>query len=804
MIDFLSPTFTLFGGLSVPWLLVGGLAALVPVLIHLSRSKRMKKMRFSTTRFFTDQFLRSYRMSRLKELLLLACRMALCALLAMAFAQPLFMPKGQPLLAGKARSVVLVLDNSASMGLHEGENGPTPLDRARDAARDLIGGLHEGDVVSIILAGRQAEGPAVLCELKPHAEIGDVVQEVNTVAAATVSADLSAAVARAEQIAAGSPQPSKEVYVFSDLQESGWDTDGAQLSTPPDPDVLFFFVRLRPRKVANVAVTAVQYDAARPMVGVPFAIRPLFVSQGETAPQSTVSLYLYDKDGKAEKVGERSVDRLQGGRWAAPRFYHTFQTGGWHAGYVEVEDHNLPQDNRRYFALHVLDSVAVLAINGAPSEVPRLDELFFFRAALSASQAEHSPVHVRVASPAVLADENLAKYPLVVLANVARLSAPAVEKLEAYVDGGGSLLVFLGDKVEPAFYNQNLTGAGRPHGGLLPARLEAKKGKPGVAGEAEESYATFASLAYGHPALAGFQDGKLGNLAGVTFQALWEVTPDPEQAVVLAWAKERAKEGQQAGAKRLPLLCEKEFGKGRVLLFTSTCNRAWTNFPVRPAFLPWVHRLVGYLAQRPLEQQGFFTTGDAVPVPVAVAEGMPPALVKKPDGTTGYATMSSDPERPLVFTDTSQAGVYTLYPDQKERAQPFAVNLDRFESDLSYLFDDVLGDPEERAPSKEQIDTAQAEMKKLLPGRPLVYLVADPGQIGEVSLTARHSSKLWMYVLAVVLILALLEPWLANRISLRHYARPDRLPETAPPRVGRWGRIPTSEAAPPAEEVSAS
>ena len=42
----------------------GLLAALIPLVIHLSRSRRTKKMRFSTTRFFTDQFLRSYRMSR--------------------------------------------------------------------------------------------------------------------------------------------------------------------------------------------------------------------------------------------------------------------------------------------------------------------------------------------------------------------------------------------------------------------------------------------------------------------------------------------------------------------------------------------------------------------------------------------------------------------------------------------------------------------------------------------------------------------------------------------------------------------
>src|SRR6188508_602749 len=102
-----------------PLFLVGALAAAIPLVIHLSRSRRTKKMRFSTTRFFTDQFLRSYRMSRLKEVLLLLCRMAVCGLLALAFARPLVLPKGQTFLFGSSRAVVLVLDNSASMGYTE-------------------------------------------------------------------------------------------------------------------------------------------------------------------------------------------------------------------------------------------------------------------------------------------------------------------------------------------------------------------------------------------------------------------------------------------------------------------------------------------------------------------------------------------------------------------------------------------------------------------------------------------------------------------------------------------------------------
>ena len=74
---------------------------------------------------------------------------------------------------------------------------------------------------------------------------------------------------------------------------------------------------------------------------------------------------------------KQKVERLAGGRWARPRFHHSFATEGWHWGYVEVDDLHYPLDNRRYFAVEVLDKVNLLAVNGAPSVVPRLDELFF-------------------------------------------------------------------------------------------------------------------------------------------------------------------------------------------------------------------------------------------------------------------------------------------------------------------------------------------------------------------------------------------------------------------------------------------
>jgi hypothetical protein len=448
-----------------------------------------------------------------------------------------------------------------------------------------------------------------------------------------------------------------------------------------------------------------------------------------------------------------------------PRFYHTFMTGGWHSGYIEVDDENLTLDNRRYFAVEVLDKFKVLAINGAPSQVERLDELFFLKKALNPDG--QSPIQVEAKGPAEVGAIKLDEYPLVLMANVESLSLPAVESLEKYVDQGGSLLIFLGDKVDGTFYGQNLIGRNRLHGGLLPARLlEVQKDAGGA-----EDYTRVGDVAFSHFVLSAFQDPKFGDLSGITFKSLWKSEPAEGSDVLM-----RAANGS-------PLLCERPFGKGRVLLFTSTCDRDWTNFPARVTYLPFIHRLVGYLALKQAGKQAFYATGDSIPIPVSATEGIPQALVKMPGDRVGQVTATGDAARPLVFEDTTQPGIYTLNPDNEKKVQFYAVNLESFESKLDYL----------TAPDAEAMESL---LKEKLPNRLMLSFVADPAQINDVSLSARRGTRLWDFILWIVLIVALFEPWLANRISVLHYSRPKDV--TVPPTVSRTGR---PELAPQPQEV---
>src|SRR5438477_4579639 len=104
--NFLAPAF------------LAGLAAIaVPVIIHLIHRERRVVVPFPSLMFLQRIPYRSVRRQKIRHLLLLLLRCLALAMLAAAFARPFFekhAPTG-PATSG-AREVVVLLDNSASMG----------------------------------------------------------------------------------------------------------------------------------------------------------------------------------------------------------------------------------------------------------------------------------------------------------------------------------------------------------------------------------------------------------------------------------------------------------------------------------------------------------------------------------------------------------------------------------------------------------------------------------------------------------------------------------------------------------------
>src|SRR5678816_3187096 len=99
-----------------PFFLIGSALLAVPVLIHLVRRERSEVVPFSSLMFLLKIPKRMIRQQMLKNLLLMALRLLLIALLVGVFARPYLVQgvnSNTPLL-GQGRGYVMLLDNSYS------------------------------------------------------------------------------------------------------------------------------------------------------------------------------------------------------------------------------------------------------------------------------------------------------------------------------------------------------------------------------------------------------------------------------------------------------------------------------------------------------------------------------------------------------------------------------------------------------------------------------------------------------------------------------------------------------------------
>jgi len=794
-----------------PLFLIGLLAAAVPLMLHLRRTARVKTVVFSTTKFFNEQFVQSSRRARFQDVLIMLLRVGLITLFVLALAQPLLRMPGLSALTGDKRTVAIVIDDSASM-TSTGSEGAS-LDKAKRGALRVLDDLSplQGDRVTVVLAGRRDAGVRVLFP-EPSNDLDAVREAIQQVAATDLAGDIPSAVNQA-RLLIGAPSVSptnvpgeetprtggttgaKEVYVFSDLQASGFGINDA-VSGGLNTSVVFVSC-VAANTTENLSVDAVQYGTTRPMVGVPFSFVALVTNHGPRERSCEARLLIGD-----QIVSARPVSVLPG-RSRLVRFVHRFGSPGWHSGRIEVV-HNTAEDPRpiidiiasddhRFFSVHVEQSASILAVNGAPSTVQMKDELFFFRLGLSPvpdKQTEQASILVTAILPEQITPALLAPHAMIVLANVASLAPSALDALEQYADSGGSVFITSGDRVTPETY-QTWIGPKRMHGGLLPGRIthlvqpaptdgsrtlrqsgiqDADSADVPTANDnnsldahTEAAAGFIGSVTDTHPAMAGFAEGRFGLLSSVTFRARLSLDA-PSEAVLM-----RTAEGD-------PLLAEKRFGRGRVLFFASSIDRDWTNFPLQPAYVPWLYRIVGYCIQPTIEGANFVSAGRVVHLPTSIT--MTESLqVILPGGVAVAATPGRGIPRgitdiqkhssPLEFTTTERAGVYAVHATGDSKEAPprhlFCVNIPGEESEPLRYDKSTLA-------SAVSSDTTWS-------------FASSPEAAVEVGRVARQGMGLWDQLLIAALIVAVTEPWLANRLSRRRLnAEPDAMSrrDTAP------------------------
>src|SRR4051812_33474 len=121
-----------------PAFLIGGLAVAIPIVLHLLRRDVAPEVPFTAVHLLQRSPIERSKRRRLRDLLLLAARVAALSLLAAAFARPYRTGAVVP-----ARLAIVAIDRSFSMG------APGRFEQARQLARAAVDGAGAGRVAVI-------------------------------------------------------------------------------------------------------------------------------------------------------------------------------------------------------------------------------------------------------------------------------------------------------------------------------------------------------------------------------------------------------------------------------------------------------------------------------------------------------------------------------------------------------------------------------------------------------------------------------------------------------------------------------
>jgi len=682
----------LFGGFVNAGIVAGMALAVVPLVIHLLNRRRHKPMPWAAMRFVVEAYKRTRRRVRMENWLLLLLRMGAIALLALAIARP-FTGSDSPLagITETRRDLVVIVDGSASTGWREGVE--TVFERGVARSRELLRGLSgpRGDRALIVLAGSY---PRTSPWTTPEQAAGLLDAFQPTEESLDLASALAEAIDAAERESALGARGSLEVRLLTDLQRRSFlpasGSEGQEPLTEALDRLKELGVRVLVEDVStaasqpqNLSISSVQPSTRVLGPEMPTDLRVELRNFGpETRNGVRVALEI---DG--ERRPAQIVDVPARGR-AEAVFAVSFARAGEHTLVARIEDGDkLPLDNSRAHVLAVPPPARVLLVDGAPGAVIDEDEVGYLRAVLEPPLDDGGGIGAAAPfEPRTIPPEDLgtpagdpAGYDVIWLANVEGLPAAAVDRLEAWVAGGGALIVSLGDRVDAVSWNAR---AWRADGtGLLPAEIGARVAVRSRA----ESWHRVKSFVVDHPALAFFADER--------FQPLLTEVPVYEFLAtrLVPGAKALATLDDDASNA---LLVERAYDRGRVFLWTTSIDPAWTRLPQSPATLvPFVHELLRYArtAESAPRNLGVGTAlaAEVAAFPRAVALLRPDGTKRAIDGEP-LALPGNRWRLPIVSgTDVESSGLYRI-ETEGAGTLAFALEIDPLEGDLDRLSPDEL------------------------------------------------------------------------------------------------------------------
>lgn len=743
-----------------PLFLLATLAAVIPVILHLINRQRAKDLPFPTLRFLRIAAQKTRRRRRIQDMFLLLVRMAALILIALGLAKPTATKLGSLLGAGASTGVMIILDNSASMGVVDGER--VRFETALGAARQILDELRDGDYVGLFLTG----GPRFPEEGKLDQSPDKVIQILNQAAPSYERADLAVRVRQARKALAKLDVRNKVIYVITDMQAHSWEgyealPEGTRLEDLDEQQrkelkIPVVIVDCQQAPKPNVAIQNVTAEATVPVAGVPIKADVLLYNASSASQQRHLELYI---DGVREVSSPAIEIPAEGTKEFS--FQFRFRTGGRHRCEVRlVGEDGASMDDRRFFSMEVNQNIPLAIVKAQAHEIAYLDDTFYLERAFTPTTGEQWALKPRILTQAELASENLSQYLAVFLVNVPAPTAGLVERLRDYVQHGGNVVWISGENVRPAEYNAMNEQA---QGKLLPAPLlDVREPEPG---SGRESW-FISSLDREHKTMKLFLEPATLYQTVLIYKYVRIDERDPAASGLRVLA--RLDDGQ-------PIFVERPVERGRVYFLGTSAHVGWTNLPLKPLFLPLFVRLSFDMLG--VEQaQASILAGH--PIVVHLDAEQRPSIVEvvPPSGQRTQLPTTDSQGTPLAevrFHETYEPGIYTvkLLGGAQPKERWYSINID----------------PEEANTTKIE----RAELEKRFHPAGLLF-AENPEDLSSTFKLLHEGESLWETFLWAVLLVLVFETFVSNYFSPK---REEEELQYLGPYAARRGRRPAPLAA---------
>ena len=679
-------------------------------------------------RFLQVSLERNQRRMKVEDWILLLLRMAIVALIALAASRPAtdwLKSKG---LSSKVTASVII-DSSASMLKKDASEQENRFSIARKIADEVLNSLPKGSATSMVL-GANSSGEGIKEPTHDMARAQKVLEESK---ATHRGSDLFPAIQSAITTMQDRPSSQKELVIITDGEASAWRQYEAITrsldQSKKDTNAIIVLVGKDPDE--NLAIT--RLDQKTPIASVDQPVRlAVEVTNFGNAEANDVEVQMSIND---EPIGDPAViEAIPPGESRTITTFVELSNPGYQriSSKINVND-ALETDNSREIVIRGINKARALLVDGQPGRDITESETFFLQNALVPVPPELADSFFLGAdriSIGDLANAQLDDYRAIFLANVSDFPDEFLPDLINFVESGGGLVIFPGENINVSFYNKTLHEKAQ----LLPATFGEI-----IPEQGQENTLTIQASGYNHPLVDLWNDPGAGTLSNVKTLKAYKLSLGDTLSKNKATVALRYNDGSAA-------VVESDYGLGKVYQFSSTADTDWNDLPVKPAFLPIVHRVFGSILSK--QDSG---------ININVGETF---IRKGPSSWTGKKATISYNDSPtaseisateesngssIEYNNINESGIYSLTIHDPFELIQFSAS----------------GDPRESSP--ETLSDAQKERLREVS---LKFLeTTDPQEISAALKRERKGAELWPVLLLIAALITVLELFLSQKFS---------------------------------------